>query len=82
MNVMKQDSMDDKIQERCKTCEKQCMQEDLDRSRGVEMLSSQPRWIEQLSSIYRADRKCLDGSRISRETIETKSKKFDGLRLR
>ena len=24
-NVIKQDAMDDKIQERCKTCEKQCM---------------------------------------------------------
>ena len=34
MNVMKQDAMDDKIIERCKTCEKQCMQEDLDRSRN------------------------------------------------
>ena len=34
MNVMKQDAMDDKIIERCKTCEKQCMQEDLDRSRS------------------------------------------------
>ena len=41
MNVMKQDVTDDKIIERCKTFEKQCMQEDLDRSRGVEMLSSQ-----------------------------------------
>ena len=28
--------MDDKIIEKCKTSEKQCMQEDLDRSRGVE----------------------------------------------
>ena len=37
---MKQDAMDNKITERCKTCEKQCMQEDLDRSRGVEKLSS------------------------------------------
>ena len=34
MNVMKQDAMDDKIKERCKTCEKQCMQEDLDRLRS------------------------------------------------
>ena len=40
MNVMKQDAMDDKITERCKTYEKQCMQEDLDRLRGVEKLSS------------------------------------------
>ena len=31
MNVMKQDAMDDKIKEICKTCEKQCMQKDLDR---------------------------------------------------
>ena len=36
MNVMKQDAMDDKIIERCKTCEKKCMQENLDGSRGVE----------------------------------------------
>ena len=34
MNVMKQDAMDDKIKERCKTCEKQCMQEGLDKSRS------------------------------------------------
>ena len=34
MNIMKQDAMDDKIIERCKTCEKQCMQEDLDRLRS------------------------------------------------
>ena len=29
MNVINQDAMDDKIKERCKTCEKQCMQKDL-----------------------------------------------------
>ena len=48
MNVMKQDAMDDKIKERCKTCEKQCTQEDLEWSRGVEMLSSrsQPQSID------------------------------------
>ena len=34
MNVMKQDAMDDKIIERCKTCEKQCMQEGHNRSRS------------------------------------------------
>ena len=33
VNVMNKDAMDDKIKERCKTCEKQCMQEDLDQSR-------------------------------------------------
>ena len=31
---MKQDAMDDKIIERCKTCEKQCMQEGLDKLRS------------------------------------------------
>ena len=44
MNVMKQDAMNYKIKERCKTCEKKCMQEDLDRSRScraaIEHLSS------------------------------------------
>ena len=34
------------------------------------------RWIKQLSSIYWADRKFLDGSRICIEAIETNSKKF------
>ena len=62
MNVMKQDAMDDKIKERCKTCEKHCMQEDLDRLRAVEMLSSQPRWIESLLRIYQAKKKFLDQS--------------------
>ena len=33
MNMMRQDAMDDKIKERCKTYEKQCMQRDLDRTR-------------------------------------------------
>ena len=72
---MKQDAMDDKIKERCKTCEKQCMQEDLNQSRDVEMLSSQPRWIENLSRIYQLDRKFLDGSRICREAIENAIKR-------
>ena len=31
---MKQDTMEDKRKERCKTCEKQCMQEDLDKLRS------------------------------------------------
>ena len=47
MNVMKQNVMDNKRKERCKTCEKQCMQKNLDGSRGVKILSSrsQPRSI-------------------------------------
>ena len=44
---MKQDAMNDKIK-KYKTCEKQCMQEDLDQLRGMEKLSSRPQQIEQL----------------------------------
>ena len=50
MNVMKQDAMNDKIKERCKTCEKQCMQEDLDRSRSYRA-SMDREFIEDLSAI-------------------------------
>ena len=60
MNVVKQDAMDDKIIERWKTCEKQCMQEDLDGSRNVEKLLSRPQWIEQLSRSYRGDKNFLN----------------------
>ena len=57
MNVMKQDVMDDKITERCKTYEKQYMQEDLDRSRGVKKLSSE----HELSRlIHLAIERCRD----------------------
>ena len=58
MNVMKQDAMDDKIKERCKTCKKQCMQEDLDKSSSYRAKAN----LERLNS-YRANGKFLDGSR-------------------
>ena len=48
--------MDDKIKERCKTCEKQCMQEGLDRSRSC-------RDAIERKTIN------LDGLRIYRESI-------------
>ena len=57
MNVMKQDAMNDKTKERCKTCEKQCIQEDLDRSRGVEKLSSRQ---EISQSIHLPVERCWD----------------------
>ena len=41
MNIMKQDAMDDKIIERCKTCEKKFMQEDLDRLRSCRVAIKQ-----------------------------------------
>ena len=62
MNVVKQDAMDEKIKERCKTCEKQCMQEDLDGSKGAKKLSSQPQWIEKLSRSYQEVRSFPDRS--------------------
>ena len=64
---MKQDAMDDNIQERCKTYEKQCMQENLDRSRGVEKTSMDQTAIEKLSRrhelsrlIHLAIKRCRD----------------------
>ena len=59
MNVINQDAMDDKIKERCKTYEKQCMQKDLNWLRGVEMLLSQPRWIESCQE-------AMEGTKVSR----------------
>ena len=56
MNMMKQDAMDDKIKERCKTCEKQCVQEDLNKLRSCQ-------------SNYRAEAN-LDGSKICQASIE------------
>ena len=37
---------------------------------------SKPRWIKQLSSIYQADRKFLNGSRICQEAVELDKKQF------
>ena len=62
MNVMKQDTMDDKIKERCKICEKQCMQKDLDRSRSCQAAIEQKPTlmdriaIEHLLSIQKVSR--------------------------
>ena len=67
MNVMKQDAMDDKITERCKTYEKQCMQEDLDRSRGVEKLSS---GHELSRSIHLAIERCWDCDKKSTKNLD------------
>ena len=70
MNVMKQDAMDEKIQERCKTCEKQCMQENLDRlkvSRGIKQTLMDRTAIKKLSrrqelsrSIHLAIKRCQE----------------------
>ena len=66
MNVMKQDAMDDKITKRCKTYEKQCMQEDLDRLRGVEKLSS---GHELSRSIHLAIERCRDCDKKSTKNL-------------
>ena len=85
MNVIKQDTMDDKIIERCKTCEKQCMQEDLDRSRSCQAaikqkaISIDRTAIEHLSSRWKLSRWIKNLLRSYRDKF---SKNFDGLRLR
>ena len=56
---MKQDSMDDKITKRCKTCEKQCMQEDLDGSRGVEQLLRSYREAIEQTETFSMDRETV-----------------------
>ena len=57
MNVMKQDVMDDKITERCKTCEKKCMQEDLDRSRSCRaVIEYKPTFMDQTAIKHRSSR--------------------------
>lgn len=69
--------MDEKIIERCKTCEKQCMQEGLTDREAVELLSSQKRAHKITSinrdmcgeSIEKLPRN-LKGSRICRKCIE------------
>ena len=58
MNLMKQDAMDDKIKERCKTCEKQCMQEEHGSSNCWAAIEQKPTlmdWtaIENLLSIQK-----------------------------
>ena len=69
MNVMKQDAMDDKITKICKTCEKQFIQEDLDRSRSY--------WAEAhldgLNS-YRASIEQTKAFLIDRESFEKLSR--------
>ena len=76
MNVMKQDVMNDKIKGRCKTCEKQCMQEDLDKSRSCraaikQKLTSRDREsIEDLSAIQKVSRWIENISRSYRDKVQ------------
>ena len=70
MNEMKQNAMNDRIKERYKTYEQQCMQEDLNRLRS------------HRAAIKRKP-KNLDGSRICQEfirQIESLENFFDGSR--
>ena len=62
---------------KCKTKKMKCMQGYFNRSRGVENLlrRSKPWWIEKLSSICRAYRNFLNGSRFCRETIKNAMKR-------
>ena len=62
---------------KCKTKKMKCMQGYINRLRGVENLlrRSKPWWIEKLSSICRAYRNFLNGSRFCRETIKNAMKR-------
>ena len=65
---MKQDAMDDKITERCKTCEKQCMQEDFDRSRSYRAtIKQKPTLMDQIA-IEQTESFSMD-----RESVEKQS---------
>ena len=75
---MKQDAMDVKITKRCKTCEKQCMQKDLDRSRNsicwaaIEQKSTSMdrESIEDLSSKQKVSRWIENLSRSYRDKVQ------------
>ena len=69
MNVMKQDAMDDKIKERCKTCEKQCMQEDLNRLRSCQAEANLDR-----SNSYRASIEQIESVSMDWESVEKLSR--------
>ena len=84
MNVMKQDAMDDKIIERCKTCEKQCMQEGLDRLRSrwavIELTESIENYLDRLRYVSRIYQEATQKSRwienLSRMSQVDRSKVF------
>ena len=81
MNVMKQDAMDDKIKERCKTCEKQCMQKDLGRSRSCRVAIKQKPTSMDRIAIEQIETFSMDWEsvkKLSRQIL----KNFDGSRLR
>ena len=69
MNVMNKDTIDEKIKERCKTCEKQCTQEDHDRSRSYRAEANL-----NGSNSYWASLKQIEGFSMDRESIEKLSR--------
>ena len=81
MNVMKQYAMDDKIIERCKTCEKQCMQESLDRSRSCRAVIEQKPTSMDRESISQTESFSMD-RRSCRAFIEKNSRDLNGSKLR
>ena len=69
MNVMKQDVTNDKIKEICKTCENQCMQEDLNRSRSCQAEANL-----YGSNSYRASIEQIESVSMDRESVEKLSR--------
>ena len=80
MNVMKQDAMDDKIKQRCKTCEKQCMQEDLDRSRSCRVAIKQKPTLTDRESMDQTESFLMDQEYVGK-LLRQILKNFDGSRL-
>ena len=76
--VMEQNAMDDKIIERCKTCKKQCMQEDLNKSRScraaIEQTSMDRTTIKLLSRRQKLSRWIKELSRNCRDCDKKKLK--------
>ena len=69
MNVVKQDTMDDKRIERSKTCKKPCMQEDLDRSRSCRVAIEQNSTLMDWTAIVQTE-----GFSIDQEFVEKLSR--------
>ena len=78
MNVMKQDAIDDKIIEICKTCEKQCIQKGPNRSRSCRVTIGQKptlmdrEFVENLSARQKVSRWIEEAiEHLSRKNPET-----------
>ena len=73
MNVMKQNVMDNKRKERCKTCEKQCMQKKISMDREVSRYYRAKANLDRSTS-YRASIEQIESVSMDRKSIEKLSR--------